>query len=204
MMRAEGLRRRTFIGTASLLAVPVVGRAQGKLFVIVVPQPAGNPSDVFARKMAPILQRSLDRTVIVENLPGAGGAIGLQKLLNAAADGAMAVMVSQTEPILTPLALLSARYTPEALQPVGLLGHTSYVLVGRPGLPANTHQELRALAMASTGKPLAYGHIGQGSMVHLLGAQWERLTQSSLTHVPYKGVPPLVQDLMGGQIDLSL
>lgn len=178
---------------------------EGRHVTIIVPQPAGNPSDVFARKLQVQLQKSLGQTVIVENMPGAGGSIGVQKMLNAPADGLTTVMVSQTEPILTPATLASVRYKPEQMKPVGLLGRTSYVLTGRPDLPAQRHSELLALARSAdkTGKPLTFGHIGPGSMIHLMGAQWARMCGVQLVHIPYRGVPPAVQDLAGGQIDLS-
>jgi tripartite-type tricarboxylate transporter receptor subunit TctC len=175
----------------------------GRPVSFIVPQPAGNPSDGMARKVQPLLQKELGATVVVENLPGAGGSIGLAKAL-APAQGTQALMIaSQTEPILTPLAWASVRYRPEDFRCVGLLGRCPYVLIGRPDLPARTHAELLALGRGAGAKPLSYGHIGAGSMIHLLGAEWSRLARVPLTHVPYKGVPPAVQDLMGGQIDLT-
>jgi len=198
-------RRSLLVSLAGAGLAPFAIAQDGRHVTIIVPQPAGNPSDVFARKLQAQLQKSLGQPVIVENLPGAGGSIGVQKMLNAPADGFTAVMVSQTEPILTPATLASVRYKPEQMKPVGLLGRTSYVLAGRPDLPAQTHSELLALARAAdkAGKPLSFGHIGPGSMIHLMGAQWARLCGVQLVHIPYRGVPPAVQDLAGGQIDLS-
>lgn len=200
------LSRRTLLVSLAGTGLGSFAVAQeGRHVTIIVPQPAGNPSDVFARKLQVQLQKSLGQTVIVENMPGAGGSIGVQKMLNAPADGLTTVMVSQTEPILTPATLASVRYKPEQMKPVGLLGRTSYVLAGRPDLPAQKHSELLALARSAdkTGKPLTFGHIGPGSMIHLMGAQWARMCGVQLVHIPYRGVPPAVQDLAGGQIDLS-
>ncbi len=119
----------------------------------IVPQPAGNPSDGMARKIQPILQRQLSQTVIVENIPGAGGSIGLAKTL-APPPGALALMIaSQTEPILTPLALSSARYKPEDFRCIGLTGRAPYALVGRPNLAARTHSELVEISRQSVGQP---------------------------------------------------
>lgn len=200
------LSRRSLLVSLAGTSIGSIAVAQdGRHVTIIVPQPAGNPSDVFARKLQVQLQKSLGQTVIVENMPGAGGSIGVQKMLNAPADGLTTVMVSQTEPILTPATLASVRYKPEQMKPVGLLGRTSYVLAGRPDLPAQKHSELLALARSAdkTGKPLTFGHIGPGSMIHLMGAQWARMCGVQLVHIPYRGVPPAVQDLAGGQIDLS-
>lgn len=198
-------RRSLLVAMAAGAAGPLALAQTGRHVTIIVPQPAGNPSDVFARKLQLQMQRALGQTVIVENQPGAGGAIGVQRMLNLPADGMTAVMVSQTEPILTPATLASVRYKPAQMRPVGLLGRTSYVLAGRPDLPAQTHAELLALARQAdkAGKPLSFGHIGQGSMIHLMGAQWAQLCGVQLSHIPYRGVPPAVQDLAGRQIDLS-
>ena len=207
MNEQPGFRgRRTLLATLAVGGFAPLALAQGGRHVtIIVPQPAGNPGDVFARRLQQQMQRELGQTVIVENLPGAGGAIGVQRMLNAPADGLTAVMVSQTEPILTPAALLSVRYKPGQMRPVGLLGRACYVLAGRPDLPAQKYSELLALARAAdkAGKPLSFGHIGQGSMIHLMGAQWAQMSGVQLSHIPYRGVPPAVQDLAGGQIDLS-
>jgi hypothetical protein len=198
-------RRSLLVILAAATAGPIALAQSGRHVSIIVPQPAGNPSDVFARKLQGSMQRALGQTVIVENLPGAGGAIGVQRMLNLPADAMTAVMVSQTEPILTPATLASVRYKPEQMRPVGLLGRTSYVLAGRPDLPAKSLAELLSLARQAdkAGNPLRFGHIGQGSMIHLMGAQWARLCGVQLSHIPYRGVPPAVQDLAGSQIDLS-
>jgi len=196
--RREMLALTMAIGTSNARS-----QTSSRPLSFIVPQPAGNPSDGMARKIQPILQRELSQTVIVENIPGAGGSIGLAKTL-ASPPGAFALMIaSQTEPILTPLALSSARYTSEDFRCIGLTGRAPYVLVGRPTLAARTHSELIEISRQSVGQPYAFGHIGHGSMIHLLGKDWGRRTGVTLNHVPYRGVPPVIQDLLGGQIDLS-
>lgn len=177
--------------------------AQARPLSFIVPQPAGNPTDGTARKLQPVLQRELGQTVLVENVPGAGGSLGVRKVLQAPADAPMLLITSQTEPILTPLALAGARYKAEDLRAIALVARAPYVLAGRPDLPAANLAELIELARRSADKPLSHGHIGQGSMIHLLGEQWSRKTGVTLTQVAYRGVPPVVQDLMGGQIDLT-
>lgn len=177
--------------------------AQARYLTFIVPQPAGNPTDGTARKLQPVLQRELGQTVLVENVPGAGGSLSVRKVLQAPADAPMLLITSQTEPILTPLALASARYKAEDFRAIALVARAPYVLAGRPDLPAGNLAELIELARRSADKPLSHGHIGQGSMIHLLGEQWARKTGVALTQVAYRGVPPVVQDLMGGQIDLT-
>lgn len=192
------------VGAASLaggFSAQVQAQA-GRPLSIIVPQPAGNPTDGVARKVQPLLQKLLQQSVVVENLPGAGGSIGAQRVLNQAADGRSLLIASQTEPILTPLSMTSVRYRAEDWRAVGLVGRAAYVLAGRPGLEAKDYADLLSL-MRKSDKPLAYGHIGDGSMIHLLGEEWARLAGVKLIQVPYKGVPPVIQDLMAGQIDLT-
>lgn len=197
-------RRDLMIGAATWASLPRLAGAQpGGTISFIVPQPAGNPTDAQARKMQPAMQKELGTTLIVENLPGAGGSLGVRRLLTAAPETSPLLIASQTEPILTPLAMLGARYKPEDLRMVGLVGTTPYVLVGRPGLPAASLSELLALARQPAGKELTLGHIGYGSLIHLMGERWARKSAVTITPVPYKGLPPMLQDLMGDQIDLS-
>lgn len=177
--------------------------ASGAPLNFIVPQPAGNPTDGMARKLQPVLQQELGQAVLVENLPGAGGSIGVNKVLRTNPPDRTVLMSTQTEVILTPLSMAGVRYRAEDFRPIGLVTRAAYVLAGRPDLPAKNLAELISLARQSANRPLSHGHIGAGSMIHLLGEQWGRRARASLTHVPYKGVPPVVQDLMSGQIDLS-
>lgn len=198
------MNRRDVLG----LGISVIGasgwaQTSGRPVSVIVPQPAGNPTDALARKFQPLLQRELGQTVVVENLPGAGGSIGVNKVFANENDGRSLLIASQTEPILTPLALAGVRYKPEDLRCVAFFGRAPYVLVGRPGLAAKSLADLTALAKSSTVQPLSFGHIGEGSMIHLLGEQWSRQGRFRLLQIPYKGVPPVLQDVMGGQIDLT-
>jgi tripartite-type tricarboxylate transporter receptor subunit TctC len=170
---------------------------------IIVPQPAGNPTDGVARKLQPLLQKELGTTVIVENLPGAGGSLGTQRVLNAPTDGNTVLIASQTEPILTPFTLKHVKYKPEDFKPIALAARLPYILVGRAGLPASNLAELAALAKKQGATPLSLGHVGPGSMIHLIGEQWARKNGVTLNPIAYKGVPPITQDIMGGQIDLT-
>jgi tripartite-type tricarboxylate transporter receptor subunit TctC len=154
----------------------------GGPLIFVVPQPAGNPTDGMARKMQPVLKPSFPAPLRAPAV----------------------LLATQTEVILTPLSLKGVRYKPEELRPVALVTWTSYLLASRPDLPATTLAELTEYARQSSGsKPLSHGHIGTGSMIHLLSEQWARKAKVTLIQVPYKGVPPVLQDLMSGQIDLS-
>ena len=191
---------------ASLLTVGISttgqGQPAGAPVSIVVPQPAGNPTDGVARKLQPLLQKELGQTVIVENVPGAGGSIGVQKALSDASRSTPLLIVSQTETILTPMTIKSARYKPEDFQAVAVVARLPYILTARPTLSATTPVELAELAKKEPA-PLSFGNIGPGSMIHLLGEQWDRKNGVKLNQISYKGVPPVTQDIMGNQIDLN-
>jgi len=203
-MNTTPIQRRSIIALGVAAAAGRAAWAQdSRPLSFIVPQPAGNPTDAIARKLQPVLQRELGQTVIVENLPGAGGSIGVSKALSVGANAPVLLIASQTEPILTPLSIAAARYKPEDLRCVGMSGFGPYVLAGRADLPATNLAELIALAKQRSTNPLSYAHIGTGSMIHLLGEQFGRKVDAKFNFIPYKGVPPVIQDLLGGQIDLT-
>lgn len=192
-------------GAAMTVGIVMAVQAQPSSGIvnIVVPQPAGNPTDGVARKLQPLLQKELGQTVIVENVPGAGGSIGVQKALGQTQPNNLSlIIVSQTEPILTPMTIKQARYKAEDFQAVAVVARLPYILVARPNLSASTPAQVTELAKTASA-PLNFGNIGPGSMIHLLGEQWARKNGATLNQIPYKGVPPVAQDLMGGQIDLT-
>ena len=193
----------TLLALAATCSFWAAAQSSPRAVSIIVPQPPGNPTDGVARKLQTLLQAELKQTVIVENAAGAGGSIGTAKVLASKADGNTILIASQTEPILTPFTLSHVKYKAEDLRMVALVCRTSYVLVGRPDLPAKTLAELTDQAKKPGAKPLNFGHIGPGSMIHLLGEQWSKQSGVPVMHVPYKGVPPLSQDVMASQIDIS-
>lgn len=199
------MHRRTLLAALGASAVPTWAQApsSGGHLTWWVPQPAGNPTDNLARRLLPGLQRELNQTVLVENLPGAGGALGVNKFLGLSAGTPALLIASQTESIMTPLSVKAARYQSEHLRPVLLITRGPYILLARHDLPVRDGADWLAWARQQNQRPLSFGHIGHGSMIHLLGESLARQTQIQLTHVPYKGVPPVLQDLIGGQIDLT-
>ena len=200
-------KRREFVKTVGSLGLLGCGQAiaqtlSGPALSFLVPQPAGNPTDAIARRLQASTQRELAQPLVVENIPGAGGSLGVNRML--ASQGAPVLLIaSQTESILTPLSVRAARYSPESLRPVLLVTRGPYVLVGRVGLAANSFGDLIESARSISAKPLSHGHIGNGSMIHLLGERLSQKAGISLNQVPYKGVPPVIQDIVGGQIDLA-
>lgn len=173
---------------------------------LVVPYPAGGVSDVIARSLNNVLAKHLGQPVLVENLGGASGGIAAQKVLNGPADGYMIFQGSPNELILAPLSNAAIKYKPEDFRLVQMITINPLAMLARKDLPATNGDELIAFARktAKDGKPLTYASVGPGSLYHLLGEHMSKVTGVPMTHVPYKGGAPAVQDLMGGQIDIFI
>jgi tripartite-type tricarboxylate transporter receptor subunit TctC len=174
-----------------------------KTISLIVPYPAGGPSDFFARKIQPDAAAKLGQTMIIENIGGAGGAIGLSKLVNSPADGYTLSLGSPMELVLAPMAIQGVKYKSEDFKLVAQFATTNTILAVRNSLNVKTVDELLALARKSTDKPLSYGSVGPGSLYHLIGEKFSQITKVQMLHVPYKGIAPLLSDLMGGQIDMA-
>jgi tripartite-type tricarboxylate transporter receptor subunit TctC len=170
---------------------------------IVVPYPAGGGSDFIARTLAPTLAEALGQNIIVENLSGAGGAVGSNRLLQRPADGHTLLLGSPNEVILAPAVNKALDYKAEDFRLVGPVTVTSQVLVGRSNLEAKNIAELLDKAKMPDAKPVSYGSVGIGSLYHVTGAVLAAETGANMFHVPYRGAAPLVQDLIGGQVDVS-
>ncbi len=173
-----------------------------KAVTLVVPYPAGGPSDYVARQLQPELGKVLNQTTIVENIGGVGGAIAIQKVLSSQADGHQLTLGTPMELVLAPLAMSAVKFKPEDMKVVARVGTTSMVLLTRKDLPANNMDELVAMIKKPGAKELSYGSVGPGSLYHLIGEKFAQVTGAKMLHVPYKGAVPLITDLMGGQIDM--
>lgn len=198
------LSRRAVLSATALVASGV--RAQSfpsKPLTLIVPYPAGGPADVNARLMLPVLRKTLGQTIIVENVAGASGGIGIQKLLNAPADGHHFMMGTPSDVILAPLALAAVKHKPEQLRLLGLASRGPLMMVAGPHVKAKTLQELVAEARKPGARELTFGSIGPGSLYHLVGEDFAARLKLRMTHVPYKGMAPAVQDLMGGMVDVA-
>ena len=170
---------------------------------LIVPYPAGGPSDFFARKLQPDTSARLGQPMIIENIGGAGGAIGMSKLVNVPADGYTISAGSPMELVLAPIAIQGVKYKSEDFKLVAQFTTTTTILAVRNSLNVKTVDELLALARKSADKPLSYGSVGPGSLYHLIGEKFSQVTKLPMLHVPYKGIAPLLSDLMGGQIDMA-
>jgi tripartite-type tricarboxylate transporter receptor subunit TctC len=189
---------------AGLLVATGAVMAQGKPVNLMVPYPAGGPSDAIARIFNQPLGKELGQQVLVENLGGVSGALAAQKVLSAPADGQYVFQGSPNEVILAPLANAAVKVKTEDFRLVHPVADAVMVFVTRKDLPVNSVDELVALARKSGDKPLTYGSVGIGSLYHLILENVQATTGVSLAHVPYKGNAPLLQDIAGGQVDFAV
>ena len=171
---------------------------------LMVPYPAGGPSDATARIFTVPLGKALGQQVVVENLGGVSGAMAAQKVLAAPADGYYLFQGSPNEIILAPLANAAVKLKAEDFRMVHPVAEAVMVFVARKDLPANSVDELIALARKSPDKPLSYGSVGIGSLYHLILEKVQLDTGVKLMHAPYKGNAPLLQDIGGGQVDFAV
>jgi tripartite-type tricarboxylate transporter receptor subunit TctC len=168
---------------------------------LVVPFAAGGPADVLARTLAERMRASLGQPVIVENVVGAGGTVGVRRVVQAAPDG-YTVGIGNWSTHVVNGAMYKLNYDlVEDLTPVVLLPSSPQLVVTRSGVPANTFAELMAwLRMHKN----SAGTAGVGSASHIGALLLQKITGAHLTMVPYRGAGPALQDLVAGQIDIML
>ena len=171
---------------------------------LMVPYPAGGPSDAIARIFFNPLGKVLGQQVLVENLGGVSGALAAQKVLAAPADGYFIFQGSPNEVILSPLANAAVKVKAEDFRLVHPVADAVMVFVTRKDLAGINVDELIALARQSADRPLTYGSVGVGSLYHLIMEQVQASAGVKLAHVPYKGNAPLLQDIGGGQVDFAV
>lgn len=190
-----------FIAAAALGSNSWAQAYPTKPVTIRVAFPAGGPADVFVRQTLPRMQAELGQPLIIENVSGAGGAVGAANVVKAPADGYI-VLGHTNDLILAPLAMASAQYKAEQLRLVAALGFAEMLLVARPSMTAHTLAELVDYSNKSpTGLSLA--HQGPGSTTQLAGEDLKAISGVKATGIPYKGTAPIVQDLLGGHVDIG-
>lgn len=172
-----------------------------KPFTLIVPFPAGGPSDALARAVAQGMAADLKQTVVVENIGGASGTIGLTKLVNAAPDGYTMGFGTIGTHVANAALFKQLPYDPLAsFAPIGLAGTAPLLLVAKAGLPVSNLKEFVAYADAHKAG-MTYGSAGVGSISHYACVVLLSALKQNITHVPYRGVAPAMNDLMGGHID---
>jgi len=190
---------------ALLCALPLVAAAQAypsKPIRFVVPYPAGGPLDTVARLLGQKVSESVKQPVIVENKAGAGGNIGADAVAKSPADGYTILMGAVATHAINPTLYAHIPYDPvRDFIPVTQVASTPNVLVVNPSVPAANVKEFIAYAKAHPGK-LNFGSGSTGSAGHLAGELFKTQAGVEMTHVPYKGAAPAMNDLIGGQIQL--
>ena len=173
-----------------------------KPITIVVPFAAGGPTDRVARDLAESLRKPLGASaVVIENVAGAGGTIGANKVAKAPQDG-HTLLLHHIGMATSPALYRKLPYnTQEDFEYLGLINEVPMTLIGRPTLPANNFKELAAWIAQSKGS-VNLGNAGLGAASHLCGLLLQQALKTDMTTVPYKGTAPAMNDLMGGQIDI--
>ena len=172
-----------------------------KPVTLIVPFPPGGPSDTLARAVALRMGKNLGQPVVIENISGASGTIGLSKMVSAAPDGYTLGFGTNGTHVANVALFKKMPYDPIAdFEPIGMAGGAALILVAKSGLPVNNLKDFISYAQANKAK-LTFGSAGVGSISHSGCVIMLSELKLEVTHIPYRGVAPAMNDLMGGQID---
>ena len=200
-MKFSPLRRAVMVG-ALLLAAPLAWAQvyPNKTIKFVVPFPAGSATDVVGRVLAEALGKELGQNIVVDNKAGAQGTIGAAEVKNAAADGyTLLVTTSTTQAAVTSL-IKKLSYDPiKDFTPIGKIATTPFVLITNDKVPANNLGEFIAYVKANPGK-VRFGQGSSGSWVS--GSLFASMIGGDMQMIPYKGIPPALTDMLGGNIEV--
>ena len=194
--------RRAF--TLSLVAASAAPSAFASDVVrFILPNARGSGVDAITRAAQPALSKALGATVVIDNQAGAGGVVGLQALARSPADGSTLAIVSNNV-VIFPSVLKSLPFDmPGDFTPIAVIGATPMVLVVNPQkMPVKDAKEFFALLKAKPGA-FNFGSGGNGTILHLASEMVLDAAGATAKHIPYKGVGPMVSDLMGGQVDFA-
>lgn len=170
---------------------------------LVVPQAAGGTNDIVARLIAPAYGDAIGASIVVENKPGAGGNIGTQAVARSPKDGYTILLTINSAQAINPALYKNPGFDPiNDFVPLYYIGATPYVLVTPPGSPYKTLADVVAAAKKKPGE-ISYASAGNGTISHLLGAMLNTSAGIDLQHIPYKGVAPAINDVLGGQVPLA-
>ena len=208
-MEQEHPSRRAWLRSAGAVALAGLSGAAARADTypqrtvrFIIPFTPGQGSDVIGRVMSERIGPMWKQTVLVDNRPGANGALAVSEVTRSAPDGHTVLVTSNSPIVINPNLYKKLAYNPAAdLKAVTLAGMVELAIVVHPQVPARTLPELVALLKANPNK-YSFGSPGVGSTSHMTMELLMRLTGAQLTHVPYKGSGPAMTDLMGGQIQL--
>jgi tripartite-type tricarboxylate transporter receptor subunit TctC len=202
MARRSSLTRRSLLGgLAAGLALPAFAQSD-KPVRFILPNATGSGVDTIVRASQNALAKALGRPVVIDNQPGAGGIVGLQALSRAAPDGQTLSIVSNNV-VIFPSVMKSLPFDmPGDFTPIAVIGYTPVVLVVNAKVPAQNAKEFIALLKNRNGD-MTYASGGNGTILHLAAAQFLDETHTTARHIPYRGVGPMINDLLGGQVDFA-
>ena len=193
------------LGAAALCAPTALpAQAPDKPVRFILPVGAGSGVDVITRTAANALSRALGQPVVIDNQPGAGGLVGTAAMIKSAPDGQTLSVVSNNH-VIYPSVLKSVPFDPIAdITPISVIGTTPMVLVVNPAkVPATNVKELVAFLKARPGV-YNYGSSGNGTILHLAAQMFVDEAKVDVKHIPYKGVGPMLADLIGGQVEMGV
>jgi len=190
------------VAICALMAIDAAAQLPSRPIRLIVPFPAGGPTDIVARPLAQFLGEAMKTSVVVENRGGAGGSVGADIVARSQPDGYTLLMATVGTHAINPSLYKKLPYDPvRDFTPIALVAAAPVAIVVHPSQNATDVASLIALARQSPGK-LSYGSAGNGTPGHLTGEMFKAATGIELQHVPYKGSAPAVTDLLGGQIQM--
>jgi len=171
---------------------------------LIVPYAPGGSSDIVGRQVAQFLTQEIGQSIVVENIGGGGGSIGVQRVATAVPDGYTLLLGANSELIINKLLKPELPYeVSKDFRALASIGVGPIVVIGKKNLAANTFDEVLSLAKSTSGG-LSFGSSGSGTIQHLVGEFIKLKAKVDMTHVPYKGAGPLAADVAGNQIDLGI
>jgi tripartite-type tricarboxylate transporter receptor subunit TctC len=203
MKRFSKLLRASALLCAGMLITGMASAQADRPLRLIVPLTTGSAVDGLARALGPELAKQLSRPVIVENLPGAGGTTGTLQVVRAPKDGSTLGLVASGH-VINPFIYKAMPF--DALKdvtPISVIAASPLVLVVHPSLPAKDTRELIALLKANPDK-FNYGSAGNGSIAQLATELFAKEAGVRIKHIPYRGVGPLMTDLIGGQVQIAI
>jgi tripartite-type tricarboxylate transporter receptor subunit TctC len=200
------LNTLALLTTLGMMTQPLFAQTDNypsKPITIVVPYPPGGSTDLTGRTVAAELAKKLGVAVVIDNVGGAGGAIGAQKVASAAPDGYTLMVGANNEIAINRLVRSSVKYQLKDFTPIGLIASQPMVLVASTKSGIKDVAQLMTVVKASPGK-YSYGSSGIGTALHLAAEMVKDQGGLFMTHIPYRGVAPLTTDLVGGNIELGV
>ena len=206
------LQRIVFVSLSALLLSvlliisnpSVADNYPSKPITMIVPQTPGGTNDLVGRVVAQKLGETLKVSTVVENKPGAGGNIGTQYVAKGPKDGYTLLMTISSAQAINPALYKNPGFDPiNDFVPIAYIGAVPNVLVVNPNFPAKTLDDFLKLIRSKPAGTFQYASAGNGTLNHLLGEMINQMAKVDLQHIPYKGVAPALNDLLGGQVQIA-